>query len=347
MSKRFLSLSLVLSSAVFAASLPPNVDAFLSRREVRPLVDARALNPATRAAYTAGQVTSTEPRYGVPTFFWSGAERGGRTFRDMGLSPAEAARRYLLTHAEIYRAEAGRWAEAQVSQVHDLDDGTAVIVTFQQRVKGVRVFRDELKVIMTPKLELVALAGYLTPQTKALGAFSLTSHSAIGSAFQHLTGRTLTSGELTSMGVFGGGYEHFRLAGTQTPVRARPVWFPLPEGVMPGFYVELDVPTTEAASSYFSFVVSAVDGAVLYRKNLTSDAFTYKVWAETTAPFLPMDGPQGTDATPHPTGTPSMFNPGTVTQQTVTLDNAGLSTNDPWLAATATTTEGNNVRAYA
>lgn len=347
MSKRFLSLILVLSPAVFAASLPPNVDAFLSRREVLPLVDARGLNAAARAALTSGQVTSVEPRYGVPTFFWSGAERGGRTFRDMGLSPAEAARRYLLTHAEIYRAEVGRWAEAQVSHVHDLGDGTAVIVTFQQRVKGVRVFRDELKVIMTPKLELVALAGYLTPQTKALGAFSLTSHSAIGSAFQHLTGRSLTGAELVSTGVVAGGYEEFRLAGTATPARARPVYFPLPEGVMPGFYVELDVPTTEVASSYFSFVVSAVDGAVLYRKNLTSDAFTYKVWAETTAPFLPFDGPQGTGATPHPTGSPSNFNPGTATQELITLDNAGLSTNDPWLDPAATTTQGNNVRAYA
>ncbi|MDP1829862.1 MAG: myxosortase-dependent M36 family metallopeptidase [Archangium sp.] len=347
MTNRFLSAVLITSSLALAAN-EPSVDAFLSRKDTRPLVDPRGMTSIGRAAFSAGLVTSIEPRLGVPTFFWAAPQPGARSYRDMGLSPAQAARRYLLSHAELYRGETTRWAEAQVSSVHDLHDGGAVIVTFQQRVRGVRVFRDELKVIMTAKLGLVALAGYLTPETRPQGDFSLSAESAIGSAFQTLVGRTLLGHELTQLGQFEGGYEHWRLAGATTPVRTRAVYFPVPEGVVPGFYVELDVPTSEQDSQYFSFVVSAVDGAVLYSKNLTAaDSFTYKVWADTTAPFLPFDGPQGLGATPHPTGTPSNFDPGNVPQNLVTLEHAGLSTLDPWLAPGATQTLGNNVRAYA
>lgn len=48
---------------------------------------------------------------------------------------------------------------------------------------------------------------------------------------------------------------------------------------------------------------SAVDGALLYRKDLTA-ADSYCVWADPIT-FMPDDGPQGTATTPHPTGTPS------------------------------------------
>ncbi len=348
MSKQLLiAVALVTSSLALAAN-EPMVDAFLSRGDARSLVDPRGMSSLGRAAFTSGQVTSIEKRYGIPTFFWAAPERAARSFRDMGLTPAEAARRYLLTHAELYRGEPTRWAEAQVSQVHDLNDGTAVIVTFQQRVRGVRVFRDEVKVIMTSKLQLVALSGYLTPETKPQGDFALAAESAIGSAFQNLIGRSLQGTELEDLGTFPGGYQHWQLAGSATPVRTRAVYFPLPEGVVPGFYVELDVPTSEQDSSYYSFVVSAVDGSVLYRKNLAAaDAYTYKVWADGTAPFLPFDGPQGLGATPYPTATPSNFDPGQATQNLVTLEHQGLSTLDPWLAAGATQTSGNNVRAYA
>jgi large repetitive protein len=339
-------LTAVLLTSIISMGAPqPAVDAFLSRHEKRSLVDPRGLSPMAREAFLNGGGISIEPRYGVPTFFCS-APTSTRGFRDMGLTPEQAARRYLLTHAELYRGEPSRWAEARVSNVHDLRDGSAVIVTFQQRVNGVRVFRDELKVIMNAKLQLVALSGYLTPETKVQGTFSLAPEMAVGSAFQNLAGRSLEPTALTHFGTVVGGYEQWSLTGSTTPVRTRAVYFPLPEGLVPAFYVELDVPNEADASKYFSFVISAVDGAVLYRKNLTADAASYKVWADATT-FLPHDGPQGLDATPHPTGTPNNYNPGSVAQTMVTLNNAGLSTNDPWLAPGATTTQGNNVYAYA
>jgi hypothetical protein len=112
------ALVVVLSAQVFAA-LPHHmnrgaIDAFLSRRERLPLPDARLFSPAARAAFARGHVTSTEPRHGVPTVFWSSPSApGARSFPAMGLSPEQAARRYLWTHAELYRSEPSRsrsWA---------------------------------------------------------------------------------------------------------------------------------------------------------------------------------------------------------------------------------------------
>lgn len=346
MVKPSLLLTLCLAT-VAAAQERPNLDAFLARQEQRPLVTPAELSRSGREALVSGVVSSTEPRLGVPTFFWAGRPAAGqRTFAEMGLTAEQAARRYLLQHVELYRGAASRWAEAKVSGVHDLRNGSAVIVTFQQRVGGVRVFRDELKVIMTPKLELVALSGYLTPELKVRGAFSLAPESAVTAAFENLTGHALEPTRLEALGLFDGGYQHFRLDGAPTPVRTRPVYFPLPEGLVPGFYVELDVPTSEVDSDYFSFVVSAVDGEILFRKNLTA-AHSYRVWADATAPYLPWDGPQGTDPTPHPTGMRGALVVGQALQSLVTLDHAGLSTGDPWLAPMATETRGNNVTAYA
>jgi len=69
------------------------------------------------------------------------------------------------------------------------------------------------------------------------------------------------------------------------------------------------------------------------------------VWAETTAPFRPLDEPQA-DATPHPTGVPDGYDPPYVAPVDVTVA-AFNAPADPWLAADATVTLGNNVDAYA
>lgn len=349
MSRWMLSAGLVLVTAHAFAAMPthaerPPLDAFLSRTEVKSLPDARGFSPGARAAFAAGHVSSTEPRYGVPTFFWSSRPApGARTFRAMGLSPEQAARRFLFSHAELYRAEPSRWAEAKVTGVHDLRDGGAVIVSFQQQPGGVRVFRDELRVVMTGELELVALAGYLTPEVKARGDFALTSESALAVAFQDLTGRGLEPQQLKPVDVKDG-YQRFALESEPELARVRPTWFP---GLEPGLYVELDLAVGATDHDAYSFVVSAVDGRLLYRKNLTAfDAYTYKVWADNTALAMPMDGPQGNAGTPHLAGIPNGYDPGLVPQSTVTLQSGPISTNDPWLPNGATETNGNNAFAY-
>jgi hypothetical protein len=117
----------------------------------------------------------------------------------------------------------------------------------------------------------------------------------------------------------------------------------MPEALVPAWYVEVMAPTQA-----YMYVVSAADGSLLFRHDLmAADVFSYRVWAQTTGAHLPADGPQGTSASPHPTGLPDFFAPGFVSSSLVAIQNGPISTNDPWLPAGATQTLGNNVDAYA
>lgn len=98
-------------------------------------------------------------------------------------------------------------------------------------------------------------------------------------------------------------------------------------------------------------VVLAEDGRVLSRRSLVADAaFSYRVFAETAAAKTPLDGPLA-DASPNVLGQPGGVLPPYVAPSLVTVDGlnhpGGLSVPDPWLAAGATETSGNNADAYA
>src|SRR4030095_5700139 len=114
------------------------------------------------------------------------------------------------------------------------------------------------------------------------------------------------------------------------------------------FYIEMNVGGRDSSDSdYYSYVISADDGGLLFRNNLTvGDSFSYRVWADAAADFLPADGPQGISPTPHPTGLPDGFQAAFVAPSLLTLQNGPLSTNDPWLPPGSTQTTGNNVEAY-
>lgn len=75
--------------------------------------------------------------------------------------------------------------------------------------------------------------------------------------------------------------------------------------------------------------------------------FSYRVWADPSAPHLPFDGPQGSAGSPHPTGLDDGFRAPFVEPSLLTLASGPISRHDPWLADGATETSGNNVDAYA
>ena len=348
----FVASLLLAASPAAAASLQgvPNQNAFSDRSLEQPV-----LQPST------GWISQVEPRLGVPTFYWAERSHAGRkTLRELGLTPVQAARRYLFENAAMYRQSSAALAESPVQRVHDIGRG-AIIVSFRKDVDGVRVFRDELKVIMDRDLELVALSGYLPPHARAelrgqARSFKLGHATALVTALFDLTGVALEPDVLLATGKVVEDYHPFLLTDDLKktgglrfgePARARKVLFTLPEGLEPGYYVELDVGAEDSTDSLaYGYVVSAVDGRVLFRKNLTAqEAFTYRVWAD--AHGVPFDGPHGTAFTPHPAGIPNGLEAQPVAQQTVTLEHGPISTMDPWLPAGATETRGNNVDAYA
>jgi large repetitive protein len=293
-----------------------------------------------------GNQIAREGRLNVPTFLWTNGGGSPVDFRAMKLSPAQAARRYLVDNAERYRSTPAKWAEATVAHVHDTGEG-AVIVRFKLNERGVEVFRDEVKIIMNQQLQLVAISGYLTPERKIFDHFLLSPESAVVSAFSHVTGHGIEADKIKTMqpqGVF----RQFSIDTFVTPVRVKPVYFSLSKGLKSGFYVELDVSGDDGESKYFSLVVSASTGEVLYLKNLTeSDSHSYRVFADETPLKMPLDGPNGNAMTPHPTGLPDNSNTPFVPMSLVTLDKGPISTTDPWLPLGAADTTGNNVKAYA
>jgi hypothetical protein len=94
--------------------------------------------------------------------------------------------------------------------------------------------------------------------------------------------------------------------------------------------------------------LSAADGRVLWRKNLTELAqATIRGWADGTAPFAPFDGPQGNSGTPHPTGNFDGTQLPFLVPAQVSLDHGPNPRGDAWLLGGATTLTGNAAIAYA
>ncbi|WP_225408769.1 myxosortase-dependent M36 family metallopeptidase [Stigmatella hybrida] len=304
-------------------------------------------------------------RAGESAFLW-----GNRTAVDERLqsalrrmSPEQAARVHLGRVAPLYNLSA-EVAQSAPASVHPLLPGRdASLVTFQQKVDGIEVFRSALTLALNDRHELISLSGAFSPHAPASTKgrklrFTLDAPRAISSAYEDLNGQAIDAISLEAVGKAQGPYTSYRFtaasnarysAKMMAPARVKQVFFPLAERLVPAWYVELN--TGAAGSSegdYYAYVIAADNGRVLFRNNLTvSDAFSYRVWAQSTAPFLPDDGPQGTVGTPHPTGMPDGYQPPFAAPNLVTLQNAPFSRNDPWLPANATETVGNNVDAYA
>ncbi|RKH65932.1 myxosortase-dependent M36 family metallopeptidase [Corallococcus aberystwythensis] len=339
-----------------------NYDAFLEQR------DSRSLAVDSNTAVSRGlRIEQTEQRLGVPTFAW--ATQDGAQSKSVirsGMTAEGAARAHLQAVADSYRLTRDDVAGASLRSMHNTGKG-AIIATFNQSVGGIPVFRNEIKVVMGQDLRLVAVSGYLAPselaltaRAKARGGFNLGAADAVSGAFKDLTGSGTQATSFINAGTKGD-YTFFELAPSAksalpqdlaVPARARQVFFMLAGNLEPAWYVEVNAgPKAARSSQYFAYVVSAATGAVLFRNDLTADAgtaFTYKVWADQASPFIPEDGPQGNDATPHPTGTPNGYQaPLNRPAHDITLANSPYTKNDPWLPANATQTTGNNVDAYA
>ncbi len=313
-------------------------------------------DPTLRAL---GSPASMDERYGVPTMLWADRSNPANTFKATAARPSAetAARRHLGQLAGFYRLQPSDVNTATLRDLHDLGTG-GIIATFEQEIDGIPVFRDQVKVLMTRDLSLLAVSGYIPSADLAAAAaspsFAVTPEAAIATAFTDFTGRTTGAGALHAAGVVGeGGYQPFDLSAALAglpdgvkpggPVRARKVYFHTSDALLPAWYMEFMAP-----EQAYVYVVDANSGELLFRHDImASDIFNYRVWAEAAAPHRPYDGPQGTSSTPHPTGLPDLFAPSFVSPVLKSLQNGPISTNDPWLAPGSTVTTGNNVDAYA
>jgi hypothetical protein len=223
---------------------------------------------------------------------------------------------------------------------------------------------------MDRNLEALALSGDvsgdLSSIAKATSAslesdFSVPPERAVILAVADVTGVVLDGADLGAAQPAAGDYVNVELGATAllelgapggtAPARTRRVLYPsASKRLLPAYYVEVDSgKDAEGKPRYFAHVISAADGSVLWKRDLTSyEAYSYRVYADDSGLFTPWDGPQGTDVSPHPSGEPEEgFAPPFVPSQRVTLSSLeAVGVTDPWLPDGARETVGNNVDAY-
>jgi hypothetical protein len=271
----------------------------------------------------------------------------------------QTARNFLRTNRALY-ALSDEDLTTLEARYTTSPEGGATIVKFDQVAGGIPVFDAEMAVVLTKDRDVVATSGRIysgLPTVAAASRFALPEADGIVRAIRDLTGRELSPADFAFVANGDGGYKKFEYTPDRTGsapkflgelVRTKQVLYPLGEGAaIPAYYLELWIDGEPAGSGpVFSYVISAEDGRILFRNNLTqTDAFNYRVYADTSAPFRPWDGPTGTIGTPHPTGSPNGFQASFVSANLVSVESL-LGPSDPWLPSAAIATTGNNTDAY-
>jgi hypothetical protein len=247
------------------------------------------------------------------------------------LAPAPAPTAMQSARMFVERL-AGTWGVAPgtlpaLVEVGEVAVRGGTIARIRQVIDGLPVWGRELRVLVKPggALGTVSgtLLGTLAPRTAV--HFAQDEAGAIARAVAHTYG----------------GHAGVVVERAQ----AKRVWYPQADRLVAAWVV--DAYTSMPGSTFGDAnrtIIAGADGRVLDHYSLVADAFSYRVFAETTGELHPLDGPTE-DATPHPTGTPNGFYPAYITPSLVTVDSLNQP-GDPWLPPTATETSGNNVDAY-
>jgi hypothetical protein len=357
---RFFPLSLALfgASTVFAGP----------QGNIHRAMDAGSTIGASRRLDSPiGTVASVDQKRGVPRLMWVAAPvSAGFSSRLMTNLPADIAREFVAQNVDLYGLSGAAIDSMYIRQVHDTGRG-GIIVVLAQKVDGVEVWQNEMKVLIDRQGDVIAVGGNLhadavsSAQGGATRVFTIAYEQAVVHAFAAQTEIRISRSDLVDTGRQENGYRYFDLHATAetqkqrvefaNAARVKQVFYVMPDRLVPAYYLELDLATMGSTSAdLWSYVVSAETGELLERDHLTQDAaYNYKVWADAVAPNTPLDGPIA-DWTPHPTGVPSGAAPPFISPTMIAMD--GFNTNpqsavDPWLPLGAIETTGNNVDAYA
>ncbi|GLX78038.1 hypothetical protein tinsulaeT_13780 [Thalassotalea insulae] len=345
------STALGLTAANFQGNVPhKSIENVLAKKEIASI----------RATTRSGMRNQFDRQLGKATFQWAGVNQ---STPDLGAIAADQqlayAGDYYLNQIIGQSAAKNKVVQTVLAAKHDTGRG-AKIAKYKQEVAGVEVFNREFNIMMDKQFNLVASSGYLADSSSArlssvikdLSAAFGDSTEAVSAAFAAMGGDA-NSVDLSKQEA-AGKFETFKAAnltnGKQLvgSPRAKKVFFESKGNLIPAYYVELqtgDVDTVE--SDYYSYVVSAKTGEVLFKKNLTSHAekFNYRVYADDHG--KPWDSPFGNVIPAEQGADPAAYLTAEyLPAPMVSLSTGPISTEDPWLADDATTTQGNNVNAY-
>ena len=262
------------------------------------------------------------------------------------VSPVDRARAHLVRHAAELGAPVSRLAALEAARVTDTGRG-GVVTTFRGRVAGLEVLGSDVRVLTRRDGSLALVSGLPPPPVRERPRFPLSSAQAFARALGAELGRQVAAADLVAGPDVKGGFGTFRAPGVPLldPCRVKPVLTASGGALVPAYQVEILRRDQAGRPRGAEYVIDAASGLALRSRRLESDAsFQYRVWAS-SSDKRPHDGPLA-DVTPHPTGTPNGLEPAGTAPSLITME-AFNQPNDPWLAAGATTTSGNNVDAYA
>jgi len=297
---------------------------------------------------------------GAATFLWPAPDLPPARLQPLRPAQAagDAARHYLRAQQDALRITAAQVSDARMFELHDTGRG-ALIARFRQQHAGLPVLGRELNVMMDRDLRLVATSGSFADAASSPGSgHRLAAERALELAHADL----LSPGSVTPSFKAGrriGDYTHFDPSpstGTRTRTlrfdaapRSKPVWYALGNTLRPAYYVELSGQAGDDGEMLaYASVIAADDGEVLARKNLVEDAeYSYRVFADANGIRQPFDSPRGNALVPFEGRFPNIEAPPLrAATQLVTLASGPIVSADPWLAAGAGVTRGNNVDAY-
>jgi hypothetical protein len=232
--------------------------------------------------------TGSAAALGVPPFVWAKDVTlpSGALPKATATNPEDAARAFLKSAAPRYKMSAAQVDALTAGDVQRFPDGGS-IARFGNKVGGIEVFRDQLNVLVDKSGALVAISGVTSGAASAKRTFDDTGVTSAGAMAVALAEHGFTADVATRvrMQKEEGGYTWSTVDATQgdgatlaAPLRAKRVWFRQGTALIPAWYVEVQV-TDEASRDIdaYSYVVSAVDGAVLFRNDLVSDALSFRV----------------------------------------------------------------------
>jgi len=267
----------------------------------------------------------------------------------LGRTADEAARDHLAALAPLWLSHQ-RPSELATRGIQRLGNG-ASIVRLQQQVDRVDIHHGELRVMLGADGSLAAVSGTMLA-SRGRASFQSTPAAALDRALDALYGEPRARPAIIE-GADRAGYRELTVADDPEvrvrSARARPELLPDGDQLIAIWSVELfaeKVTLDDVASEARRYLLDDADGQVRRDVDLTaSDAFHYRVFAEPTGTGNPLDGALDS-YNPHPTGTPDGTVPPPAAYELVAME-AFNAPHDPWLAATATTTSGNNVDAFA
>src|SRR2546428_443542 len=284
--------------------------------------------------YIPGLIVDMHPAHGVPEVI---SARGMFPTPPAPSEEAEAiVRNFLLATAPLYGLSQGEVGALQTTANYANPAGNLRWVTLEQRLKGIPVFRGELRAGVTPDGEIATMVSELVPglDPTALGAPKLSPELAIQIAADNIGVRLGPVPSLIERS--GDGLRHrFERGPFADDITVELVVFPLgpAKGVL-----AWRVLLWQAIAAYY-VVVDDATGQVLFRKNITEDqsqTATFDVYpSDSPAPLSPSNATPGSGIQGAAVGR-SRF---TLVSELPSFDNLG------WIPDGSCVTTGNNVDA--